>query len=116
MKAKNTSIQCAIDYICSHSGFIALDDKDFELNCPNPTICIDKKGETLNEVLEAVTTEWKMLPLPKPSSTILFIEGRIITMADIGYIKNSFNGFDFFKLGINCEEPDGAKVRVILIG
>ena len=37
-------------------------------------------------------------------------------MADIGYIKNSFNGFDFFKFGINCEEPEGAKVRVILIG
>ena len=37
-------------------------------------------------------------------------------MADIGYIENSFNGFDFFKFGINCEEPDGAKVRVILIG
>lgn len=37
-------------------------------------------------------------------------------MADIGYIENSFNGFDFFKFGINCEEPEGAKVRVILIG
>ena len=64
MKAKNTGIQSAIDYICSHSGFIALDEKDFELTCPNPTICIDKKGETLNEVLEALTTAWKMLPLP----------------------------------------------------
>lgn len=114
MKAKNTGIQSAIDYICSHSGFIALDDKDFELTCPNPTICIDKKGETLNEVLEAVTTEWKMLP--KPSRTVLFIESRSLTMADIGYIKNSFVGFDFFKFGINCEEPDGAKVRIILIG
>ena len=31
MKAKNTSIQSAIDYICSKSGFIALDEKDFEL-------------------------------------------------------------------------------------
>ena len=29
MKAKNTNIQSAIDYICSHSGFIALDEKDF---------------------------------------------------------------------------------------
>ena len=37
-------------------------------------------------------------------------------MADIGYIKNSFNGCDFFKFGINCEEPEGAKVRIILIG
>ena len=37
-------------------------------------------------------------------------------MADIGYIENSFNGFDFFKFGINCEEPEGAKVRIILIG
>ena len=116
MKAKNTSIQSAIDYICSHSGFIALDEKDFEFTCPNPTICIDKKGETLNEVLEAVTTEWKMLSLPKPSSIVLFIESRSLTMADIGHIKNSFNGFDFFKLGINCEEPDGSKVRIILIG
>ena len=51
MKAKNTNIQSTIVYICSHSGFIALDEKDFELTCPNPTICIDKKGETLNEVL-----------------------------------------------------------------
>lgn len=116
MKAKNTGIQSAIDYICSHSGFIGLDENDFEFTCPNPTICIDKKGETLNEVLEAVTKEWKMLPLPKPSSTVLFIESRSLTMADIGYIKNSFNVFDFFKLGINCEEPDGAKVRIILIG
>ena len=116
MKAKNTNIQSAIDYICSNSGFIALDEKDFELTCPNPAICIDKKGETLNEVLEAVTTAWKMLPLPKPSRTILFIEGRIITMADIGYIKNSFNEFGFFKFGINCEAPEGAKVRIILIG
>ena len=116
MKAKNTNIQSAIDYICSNSGFIVLDEKDFEIACPNPAICIDKKGETLNEVLEAVTTEWKMLSLPKPSSAVLFIESRIITMADIGYIKNSFNGFDFFKFGINCEEPEGAKVRVILIG
>ena len=64
MKAKNTNIQSAIDYICSNSGFIALDKKDFEIACPNPAICIDKKGETLNEVLEAVTTAWKMLPLP----------------------------------------------------
>ena len=116
MKAKNTHIQSAIDYICSNSGFIALDEKDFELTCLNPAVRIDKKGETLNEVLEAVTTAWKMLPLPKPSRTILFIESRSLTMADIGYIKNSFNGFDFFKLGINCEEPDGAKVRIILIG
>ena len=116
MKAKNTNIQSTIAYICSHSGFIALDEKDFELTCPNPTICIDKKGETLNEVLKAVTMEWKMLSLPKPSSTVLFIESRSLTMADMGYIKNSFNGFDFFKLGINCEEPDGAKVRIILIG
>ena len=116
MKAKNTSIQSAIDYICSHSGFIALDEHAFELTCPNPTICIDKKGETLNEVLEAVTTEWKMLSLPKPSSIVLFIESRSLTMADIGYIKNSFDGFHFFKFGINCEEPEGAKVRVILIG
>ena len=116
MKAKNTNIQSAIDYICSNSGFIVLDEKDFEIACPNPAICIDKKGETLNEVLEAVTAAWKMLPLPKPSSTILFIESRSLTMADIGYIENSFNGFDFFKFGINCEEPDGAKVRVILIG
>ena len=116
MKAKNTNIQSTIAYICSHSGFIALDEKDFEFTCPNPTICIDKKGETLNEVLEAVTIAWKMLPLPKPSRTILFIESRILTMADIGYIKNSFDGFDFFKFGINCEEPDGAKVRIILIG
>ena len=116
MKAKNTNIQSAIDYICSNSGFIALDKKDFELTCPNPAICIDKKGETLNEVLEAVTKAWKMLLLPKPSRTILFIESRSLTMADIGYIENSFNGFDFFKFGINCEEPEGAKVRVILIG
>ena len=116
MKAKNTNIQSAIDYICSNSGFIALDEKDFELTCPNPAICIDKKGETLNEVLEEVTAEWEMLPLPKPSRTILFIESRSLTMADIGYIKNSFNGCDFFKFGSNCEEPDGAKVRVILIG
>ena len=116
MEAKNTNIQSTIDYICSHSGLITLDEHDFELTCPNPTICIDEKGETLNEVLEAVATEWKMLPLPKPSSTVLFIESRSLTMADIGYIKNSFNGFDFFKLGINCEEPDGAKVRIILIG
>ena len=116
MKAKNTNIQSAIDYICSHSGFIGLDEEDFEFTCPNPTICIDKKGETLNEVVEAVTTEWKMLSLPKPSSTVLFIESRIITMADLGYINDSFKGFDSFKLGLNCEEPDGAKVRVILIG
>ena len=116
MKAKNTNIQSAIDYICSNSGFIALDEQDFELTCPNPAICIDKKGETLKEVLEAVTTEWKMLPLPKPSRTILFIESRSLTMADIGYIENSFNGFDFFKFGINCKEPEGAKVRIILIG
>ena len=116
MKAKNTNIQSAIDYICSKSGFIALDEKDFELTCPNPAICIDKKGETFNEVLEAVTKAWKMLPLPKPSRTILFIESRSLTMADIGYIENSFNGFDFFKFGINCEDPDGAKVRIILIG
>ena len=116
MKAKNTNIQSAIDYICSNSGFIALDEKDFEIACPNPAICIDKKGETLNEVMEAVTTEWEMLQLPKPSRTILFIESRSLTMADIGYIKNSFNGFDFFKFGINCEEPEGAKLRIILIG
>ena len=116
MKAKNTNIQSAIDYICSHSSFIALDEKDFELTCPNPAICIDKKGETLNEVLEAVTKAWKMLPLPKPSRTILFIESRSLTMADIGYIKNSFNEFGFFKFGINCEAPEGAKVRIILIG
>ena len=116
MKAKNTNIQSAIDYICSHSGFIGLDEKDFEFTCPNPTICIDKKGETLNEVVEAVTTEWKMLSLPKPSSAVLFIESRIITMADLGYINDSFKGFDSFKLGLNYEEPDGAKVRLILIG
>ena len=88
MKAKNTNIQSAIDYICSNSGFIVLDKKDFELTCPNPAICIDKKGETLNEVMEAVTTEWEMLPLPKPSRTILFIESRSLTMADIGYIRD----------------------------
>ena len=116
MKAKNTNIQSAIDYICSNSGFIALDKKDFEIACPNPAICIDIKGETLNEVMEAVTTEWKMLSLPKPSSAVLFIESRIITMADMGYINDSFKGFDNFKLGINSEEPDGAKVRLILIG
>ena len=66
--------------------------------------------------MEAVTTEWKMLSLPKPSSAVLFIESRIITMADLGYINDSFKGFDNFKLGLNCEEPDGAKVRLILIG
>ena len=34
-------------------------------------------------------------------------------MADIGYIKNSFNGFDFFKLGINCEEVgEGVKLTI----
>ena len=41
---------------------------------------------------------------------------KLKTLNDSPYIKNSFNGFDFFKFGINCEEPEGAKVRVILIG
>lgn len=116
MTTSNIEIQSRIDYICSHCSFIFLDKNDFESVCPNPSFCIDKKCETLEETLDAVKSALASSPLTYPSKVVIYAESRILTMADLAVFKDYFQSFNAYKFGFNCEAPEGAKVRIVLIG
>lgn len=116
MITSNIEIQRRIDYICSHSGYIVLDKNDFESVCPNPSFCIDKKGETLEETLDAVKSAVASSPLPQPSKVVMYAESRILTMSDLEVLKDYCKDLDAFKFGFNCATPEESKVRIVMIG
>lgn len=60
-------------------------------------------------------TDLEMLPGTNSRRFILFIESKILTMADLGVIREEFD-YETYEIGINCKEPEGTKVRFILIG
>lgn len=108
------TIQPIIDYICSQSGFVSLDKADFDYTCPKPVMMIDQKGQSIEEVIKAVTDSISENELPEKS--LVFIESKGLMMSDIDMLKDAFKGLNVSKMGFAFNEPENARVRVILIG
>lgn len=108
------SIQSTIDYICSQSGFISLDKADFDYTCPKPLMMIDQKGQSIDDVIKAVADS--MSGCTMPEKVLVYIESQGLKMSDMNTIKDAFKDLNVSKMGFAFNEPENARVRVILIG
>ena len=110
------TIQSTIDYICSQPGYLSLDKDDFDLTCANPTIMIEKKGQNVEDIIKGVSDILADNTLTIPAKTLVHIESNILKMSDLQLIQEAFKDLNAIKFGMAFNEPEGALIKVVIIG
>ena len=110
------TIQSTIDYICSQSGYISLDRADFDLTCANPVMMIEKKGQNVEDIIKGVSDILADNTLTIPAKTLVHIESNILKMSDLQLIQEALKDLNAIKFGMFFNEPEGALIKVVIIG
>ena len=110
------TIQSTIDYICSQSGYISLDRADFDLTCANPVMMIEKKGQNVEDIIKGVSDILADNTLTIPAKTLVHIECSVLKMSDLQLIQEAFKDLNVIKFGMVFNEPEGALIKVVIIG
>ena len=110
------TIQSTIDYICSQSGYISLDRADFDLTCANPVMMIEKKGQNVEDIIKGVSDILADNTLTIPAKTLVHIESNILKISDLQLIQEAFKDLNVLKFGMVFNEPEGALIKVVIIG
>ena len=110
------TIQSTIDYICSQSGYISLDRADFDLTCANPVMMIEKKGQNVEDIIKGVSDILADNTLTIPAKTLVHIESNILKISDLQLIQEAFKDLNVIKCGMVVNEPEGALIKVVIIG
>ena len=110
------TIQSTIDYICSQPGYLSLDKDDFDLTCAKPTMMIEKKGQNVEDIIKGVSDILADNTLTIPAKTLVHIESNILTMSDLQLIQEAFKDLNAIKFGMAFNEPEGALIKVVIIG
>lgn len=110
------TIQSTIDYICSQSGYISLDRADFDLTCANPVMMIEKKGQNVEDIIKGVSDILADNTLTIPAKTLVHIESNILKISDLQLIQDALKDLNAIKFGMFLDEPEGALIKVVIIG
>ena len=110
------TIQSTIDYICSQPGYLSLDKDDFEQTCAHPVMMIEKKGQNVEDIIKGVSDILADNTLTIPAKTLVHIESNILTMSDLQLIQEALKDLNAIKFGMAFNEPEGALIKVVIIG
>lgn len=110
------TIQSTIDYICSQPGYLSLDKDDFEQTCAHPVMMIEKKGQNVEDIIKGVSDILADNTLTIPAKTLVHIESNILKMSDLQLIQEAFKDLNAIKFGMAFNEPEGALIKVVIIG
>ena len=110
------TIQSTVDYICSQPGYLSLDKDDFEQTCAHPVMMIEKKGQNVEDIIKGVSDILADNTLTIPAKTLVHIESNILKMSDLQLIQEAFKDLNAIKFGMAFNEPEGALIKVVIIG
>ena len=110
------TIQSTIDYICSQPGYLSLDKDDFEQTCAHPVMMIEKKGQNVEDIIKGISDILADNTLTIPAKTLVHIESNILKMSDLQLIQEAFKDLNAIKFGMAFNEPEGALIKVVIIG
>lgn len=77
---------------------------------------IVQKGQSIDKVIKGIVEELSERTIPMPEKTMVYIESTVLMLSDLALLQQSFRAWNVYKHGLTFKEPEGALIRVIIIG